>query len=303
MKPIYTPGDLVSLLTGTPYEAIAGTARPVTLKGHTYQDLFRIGSDESGYYAVKLRPADKRHVNESIRCLDSISDPEHLIATYSTVLVKDDTTILVSEWVEGSQPFQDSRGTLPEFFRRLAAFNQHNPSNGPFTSMYADGHYFKTLTGLVNAEIDYHLGFFDVQEYRSIVVEAMQPLKRGLACITFEDTNPGNMFVTIDGRYVLIDTEWLHPGLNLHQFDHMNYLRFREPKWYDITDEAEACYSAYFSELGIGANEANAQIRAFELLAVLRANTYWHFFGMERMCRETPRRIGRVLAHEEFVHD
>ena len=301
MKPTHSPEDLTNLLADTPFSAIAQTAERVSLKGYTYQDLFRIGSPESGFFSVKLRPVGKRYLVDSLRCLESIQDPDNLVLPYRAVFERNDTVVLISDWIIGVQPFQNATHILPEFFRRLARFNQHNPSNGPFTSMYADGHYFRTISRLVDAEIDYHLGFGGLEDYRSTLAEVMQPLKHGLACITFEDMNPGNLFLTEDGRYVLIDTEWLHPGLNLHQFDHMNYLRFREPKWHDITDEAAACYSAYFSELGAGLEEANAQIRAYEALAVVRANTYWRLFQLEGMYEKTRARIKAVLEHDRFI--
>jgi hypothetical protein len=301
MKRAYVSEDLANLLRDTPFAALAESAVPVTVRGFTYPDLFRIGSFDSGYFCVKLRPANAPHVNESLRCLSSMQDPENLISRYVSVLLRDDTRILISQWVTGVQPFENAGHTLPEFFRRQARFNLHNPSDGPFTSMYSDGEHFDSIEELVDAEIDYHLGFFDVEDYRTAVIDAVQPLKGGLGCLVFEDMNPGNMFLTDKGEYVLIDTEWLHPGLNLHQFDHTNYFRFREPKWYTITEEAAACYAAYFGELRLDAKEANAQVRAYEVLAVVRSNTYWHFFQMEGMYEKTGDWIAVVLDHDCFL--
>ena len=80
----------------------------------------------------------------------------------------------------------------------------------------------------------------------------------------------------------------------------MNYYGFEKREWYNINEEAKECYKAYFETLGIKINEANEQIRAFELLQVLRKNTYLKFNG-KGDDDETTRRIKIVMEEEEFI--
>jgi hypothetical protein len=98
-------------------------------------------------------------------------------------------------------------------------------------------------------------------------------------------------------------------GINLYQFEKVDYFEFEEKTWYTITDEAKDCYAAYFDELGINNDEANEQIRAFELLQVLRKNTYLKFSegqndhghsGPEDNEKEIERRISEVMGKEKF---
>ena len=112
--------------------------------------------------------------------------------------------------------------------------------------------------------------------------------------------NCGNMVLAKDGKYKIIDTEWIIKGTNLYQFQHIDYFGFNEKKWYNITDEADKCYEAYFNTLGVKLDESNEQIRAIELLNVLRENTYWKSTGKEND-NEIKRRIKVVLEKEKFI--
>ena len=178
---------------------------------------------------------------------------------------------MVSEWLNGIQPIDNNRNLLPSFFEKLAYLNKQNIVNGHYTSMYMDGNYFNTIDDLIDWEINYH------KQYLQIFIEVnkyLKNLKLGLSCIILEDVNTGNLLLTNDGKYKYIDTEWIINGLNLYQFEKVDYFCFEEKDWYNITDEARECYRAYFNTLGIKDDEANEQIRAYELLSVLRKNTY-----------------------------
>ena len=199
------------------------------------------------------------------------------------------------------QPIDRDREQILSLFGRLAHFNRNNLVDGPYTSMHADGRYSQTISELVDSELEYHLQFFDLESMKSVCLEALEPLKHGLGCIVNEDTNTGNMFIPNDGMPVFIDTEWLHRGLNLHQFDHLDFFGFEEPAWYRITEEASGCYEAYFSELTVSRDEANDQIRAFEILRVFRMNTYWKYFKMEAHYPQVETRANTVLSHLHFV--
>ena len=119
--PAHSPADLRRLLDGTPWSRLAGTADPVSLQAFQYADLFRIGDDSSGRYAVKLRPAEQSNIADSLRCLAARIDPAGLIQDYQDAFQVDGWWVLVSPWVEGRQPIKGGRDKLPLFFSRLAA--------------------------------------------------------------------------------------------------------------------------------------------------------------------------------------
>lgn len=300
MKNAVSTENLQTRLRGTPLES-ASSIDPVTQNGFTYPDLFRVVVDGVGVFAVKLRHKSQAHVADALACLASVSDPESLLNRYLYVLESGDHSILVSQWIDGIQPHNGRRDTLPEFFEKLARFNAANQVSGPYTSMYADGRHSDSIATLVDSELDYHRRYLGDVSLGNEITEALQPLKRGLACVVHEDMNTGNMILAGDGRHVFIDLEWVHKGLNLHQFDHMNFFGFREPDWHNITDEAAECYRAYFSALPMSSQEANDQIRAYELLAVIRQNTYWRYFEKTDMYEQTPIRLERVMGQDRFV--
>jgi len=305
--------DLPRLLAGTPWASLAGTAQPVSLQGYQYDDLFRLGDDAGGRFALKLRPLDQPNIADSLRCLAARFDPAGLIQDYLDAFQVDGCWLLVSQWVTGQQPITSRRDSLPLFFSRLAAFNRDNPATGHFTSMYADGHYFASLADLVEHELAGHLKALAAswpelgpdwaapgvgsRELRA----ALAALTDGLACLVNEDCNTGNMFLKADGQPLFIDTEWLHTGLNLHQFDHLNLSGFDEPRWYNIGAEAVACATAYFDELRLPRALANEQLRAWECLAVLRRHSSWHWRGQKEQYQLTAQRLRQLLDRPSFI--
>lgn len=293
--------ELEALLERTPYAGLAASARRVSLKGFEYPDLFRVGGEDGNSYAVKLRPADQANIADSLACLAVRKDPEGLIQDYTGTFVVDGWRILVSPWLEGRQPIDGGREALPRFFALLARFNRDNPSAGPYTSMYLNGRRYAAIAELVDAEVETCLAAIDDGFPGAEAREALGALKSGLACLVNEDVNTGNMFFARGGKPVFIDTEWLHSGLNLHQFDHLNLLGFDEEAWYNITEEARDCYVAYFEALGLPRRLADEQIRARELLAVLRQDAYWRWKKEEAKYPESARRARIVLDTPTFI--
>jgi hypothetical protein len=115
-----------------------------------------------------------------------------------------------------------------------------------------------------------------------------------------EDMNTANLYITNGGKYRIIDTEWIIKGLNLYQFEKTNYFGFDEREWYNINEESKECYKVYFDELGIKRDEANEQIRAFELLQVLRKNTYLKSYKKNND-KEIEKRIKIVIGKERYI--
>jgi len=166
--------------------------------------------------------------------------------------------------------------------------------------MYADGNYFETIDELVDWEINYHKQYLQVSIKMDEIIGCLKSLKSGLSCIILEDVNTGNLLLTNNGKYKYLDTEWIMRGLNLYQFEKIDYFCFEEKEWYNITDEAEECYRAYFNTLGIKDDEANEQIRAYELLSVLRKNTYLKY-NKKDDDKEIERRIKIITGKNRFI--
>jgi hypothetical protein len=290
--------ELEKLLMGTKFDCFIGNIHKIELKGFSYNDVFKIGNNNLGYYALKIRENDQRHLFDSIHCLNILNDPENIINKNTDIIEKEHYIIMVSDWINGKQPMDNNRDQIPVFFSKMAFLNKQNIVKGPYTSMYVDGNYFDSIHDLIDWEINYHRGFLHEMP-RMEIVEILKNLNYGLSCIIIEEINTGNLFLTDDGKYKFIDTEWMHKGLNLYQFDHINYFGFEEKTWYNITDEAEECYRAYFDTLKVKNENANEQIRAIELLSLLRQNTILKFHGKEN--NDFMKKIRKVMEKEKYI--
>ena len=288
------------LLYGTIYEPFIGSLEKIILKNHICDDIFKIGNDRLGHFLLKIRKSDNLNFIDSIENLKSIKDPENIINKNIGIINKEKFIITISDWIDGKQPIDNDRGKLPLFFSKLAILNKNNIIGGPYTSMYLDSGYFNSIEELVNREVNYHKKYLLNNKEIKTILEVMEILKNGIPCIINEDMNCGNLFITGSGELKIVDTEWIIRGINLYQFQHFDYFGFDGKKWYKIIDEAEECYRAYFETLGISNNEANDQIRAIELLNVLRENTYWKYTGKEND-KEIERRIKIVIEKEKYI--
>ncbi|MDR2029032.1 MAG: hypothetical protein LBP93_05780 [Treponema sp.] len=293
--------ELENLLKDTKYASFFGSVQKVELKNYTYPDLFKIGKEETGYYAIKIRRNNEPHIIDSLDCISKIVDPENVIYKNMDVFQKDGFIIQVNKWINGKQPIDINREKIPEIFGKLACINKKNIVNGPYTTMYAEGKRFETIKEMVNWEMDQHKNYLPDGINWMEVSEILKELEKGIRSIIVEDINTGNMYITDDGKYKIIDIDWLHNGLNLYQFDHFDYFNFYGNVWYVITgEEARESYIAYFDELGISKEEANEQIRSSEILSILRQNTYWEKSNRPNE-EEIKRRIKIVLERDRFI--
>jgi hypothetical protein len=290
--------ELEILLEDTKYKCFIDNIHRIELKGFVYNDIYKIGNNELGYYALKIRSITQKHLFDSIDCLKIINDSDDMVNKNTDIIEKEPYIIMVSNWIDGTQPIDTNRKQLPEFFSRIAFFFFFYIVKRPYTSMYADGNYFDSIKDVVDWEINYHKDFL-CEMLTKETIEVLNNLKHGLNCIIMEEINTGNLLITHDGRYKIIDTEWMHRGLNLHQFDHFNYFGFDDKTWYNITEEAEDCYRAYFDSLKIKNEEANEQIRAIELLSVLRQNTFLEVGGKEN--DGLKEKIKIVMEKEKYI--
>jgi len=289
-----------NLLKNTRYEKFIGHFQSIELKNNIYKNLFKIGNDKLGYYSLKIRENTEKQILDTINCLSVLNDNEEFVNKIIDIIEKDNHIIMISEWLNGIQPIDNHRNLLPSFFGKLAYLNKQNIVNGPYTSMYADGNYFETTGELADWEINYHKKYLQTSMETSEIIKYLKNLKLGLSCIILEDVNTGNLLLTNDGKYKYIDTEWIMRGLNLYQFEKIDYFCFDKKEWYNITDEAEECYRAYFNTLGIKDDEANEQIRAYELLSVLRYNTYLKYHKKDDD-KEIEKRIKIIIEKNKFI--
>jgi len=233
--------------------------------------------------------------------LSALNDNEDFVNKIVDIIEKENYIIMISKWLNGIQPIDiNNRKLLPSFFEKLAYLNKQNIVNGPYTSMYVDGKYFETIDKLIDWEINYHKQYLQVIIDMDEIFNYLKNLNLGLSCIILEDFNTGNLLLTNNGKYKYIDTEWIMSGLNLYQFEKIDYFGYEEKTWYNITDEAVECYRAYFNTLGINDDDANEQIRAYELLSVLRKNTYLKYTKKDDD-KEIERRIKTIIGKNKFI--
>jgi len=292
--------EVENLLINTQYEQFIGNIQKVELKKNIYSDLFKMGNDKIGYFSIKIRKNTEKQVIDTINCLSEINDQENFINKIINHFEKDNYIIMISEWLKGIQPIDNNRDLLPLFYEKLAYLNKQNIVKGPYTSMYADGKYFDTTSDLIDWEINYHKQYIKSIVEIDELLKYLNNLKHGISCIILEDVNTGNLFLTESGKYKYIDTEFIMRGLNLYQFEKMDYFCFEGKEWYNITDEAKECYKAYFNMLRTKDDEANEQIRAYELLSVLRKNTYLKYLKKDDD-NEIVRRLKIIIETNKFI--
>ena len=292
--------DVEKLLAVTQYGPFIGTLEKITLKEYTYPDHFKMGNDRLGYYSIKIRGIEVKNVMNSINIIKAMIDTEKLFNSTIGIVEKGGYVLLISEWLHGTQPIDIRRDALPVFFAKLAVFNKNNATKGPFTSMYMDSSNFNSIDEMTDREIKYHKKYLNAKLGTKWMFRALEELNNGIPCIINEDMNCGNFMITDDGKYKIIDTEWIIRGNNLYQFQHIDYFGFGGGNWYTVTGEAKDCYRAYFETLGVSNSEANDQIKAIELLNVLRENTYWMHSG-KGDDTEIEKRIQTVLQKEKYI--
>jgi hypothetical protein len=292
--------EVEELLKGTQYESFISTFQKVILKDFVYPTVFKIGNENIGYFALKIRDNRENNFIESINCIKNVKDTENFINANTGIIETKKYTIAISQWLKGSQPLDFNRDKMPIFYSKLAKINKNNIVKGPFTSVYLDYKYFDTANELIDYEINSHKKYFFENMDIKIIMEVLNNLKKGISCIINEDMNGSSAFITENNDYKIIDTDWIIKGINLYQFQWINYFGFNEKAWYNITEEAKDCYEAYFGTLGLSNEEANDQIRAVELLSVLRENSMLKE-SKEDNDKEIERQIKIVLEKDKFI--
>lgn len=270
----------LTVLTPEQYDALGAagfrigpsSVVPINDHGVAYTDLFRVETVDHQVYALKVRSTSATHVQVALSVLKTVHDPGGLLEQYVAAIPAAGHVLLLTKWIPGTTA-RETPKHLPQLFRRLARLHADNPWTGQVTTKYVDGKPFDTTEGMVRAEVSSLLTDLPSDMEQDRVAEALQPLDCGLTCVTHDDVNPGNIMV-YRNTPVLIDCEWVHGGLNLLDLEYLDLLNIHAGTWWAIQDQASACLSAYFGELGLAASEANQQTNAFLALQALRWNTY-----------------------------
>ena len=220
--------ELELFLSGTKYEKYIGHINYVELNGYKYNDLFKAGCENNEYLSLKIRKNDNNNYysDNSIENMNIMNDKDNFINKYKDIIEKNNYVLIISDWLNGFQPINKNRERLPRFFSLLAEFNKQNIAKKHFTSMYTYGNHFETIDDLINWEINYHKKYFQEINGNKEILEALNYLKNGLACIILEDMNTGNLFITDDGKYKYIAMDWIINGLNIYQFEKIDYFGF-----------------------------------------------------------------------------
>ena len=294
--------EVEEILKNTQYEPFIGTFQKVEIKNFVYPSVFKIGNEDLGYFSLKISDKKKEpNFKDSIECIKITNDIENFVNVNTGDIENENYVIAISKWLNGKQPIDNDRDKMPAFFSKLATLNKNNIIGGPYTSIYTGYNYFDTANELIDWEADYHKKFFFESMDTKRITEVLENLKHGITCIINEDMNGANVIITDEGEYKVIDTDWIIRGINLYQFQWINYFGFDEEKaWYNIIEEAKECYEAYFGTLGISYAEANEQIRAMELLTVLRINTFLKYYKKDND-KEIIKRIEIVMDKEKFI--
>jgi hypothetical protein len=86
--------DEERFLINTQYEKFIGHFQEVELKKYLYKDLFKIGNEALGYFALKIRDAGQKNVMDSIEILSALKDPENIVNKNIDTIIRDGYVIM-----------------------------------------------------------------------------------------------------------------------------------------------------------------------------------------------------------------
>ena len=109
---------------------------------------------------------------------------------------------------------------------------------------------------------------------REVCIRQLSGLQRGFTTVLHGDVHPGNIVVERD-RFVLLDPEYVHRGVNLLDLDYIEYFATgtATKPWWAITRWARECVGAYFSGDSFGPVEIGKTMHSVQLLSSLRSIT------------------------------
>lgn len=241
----------------------------------TFDFLYKLTSREGESKLLKIRLKESFNIRHSLSAICQMNDSTGLFENFEAVITEGEYLFFMREWYQESATLDEKKKLMPSLFERLAVFHRANPGRPPFFSKYSDGKIFDSIADLVAWEVDYHMTFFDATALTEGIYHDVLYLKNSAPVIIHEDVHPANMISLPDGSTKLIDTEWMHSGVNLYEFEYIKLFDSYESDPWDIDRYGLECYRHYFKAFGLDKEKAENFFRAFELLKILRLNTYW----------------------------
>ena len=81
--------EIEEILKGTQYESFIGTFKKVVLRDFVYPTLFKIGSEDLGYFTLKIRDKKETNFKDSIDCVKIANDVENFVNVNTGVIEND----------------------------------------------------------------------------------------------------------------------------------------------------------------------------------------------------------------------
>jgi hypothetical protein len=246
---------------------------PPELK-HPY--LYRCSNPQQSYW-IKVRPPQFQALRTAFQTIREMNDPQGIIHKPLELIQKPEAQYWVETEVRG-QPYTEEED-LSDFYRSLAALHRENQKIGSqgqiYTGMYADGQYFSSIADLILTEVRYHQNY--LQGFSEPLSQVTDPLQGALGTIIHHDVHYGNL-LEVDGRPLLLDTEYLCPSIHLGEFEHLKLFPWTEEYPQLINKRAQGYAQVYFEDLGLEEERVNELLRAWGRLTLLRNNTFSHFY-------------------------
>ncbi len=293
--------EIFAILRNTPNLPHIHELSEIRHDGHPCKGIYR-GHSQDSSFSIKIRKHYDPLTQSSISALEEVEFNPELYSPYLHIIEAESNLILIKEWELGKTIDRSVEQFLPEYFAKLARFNIRNVSDGNYISMYADGRFASSISDLISHEIKYHLGFWKDEISKRNILELIEPLYSGFGCIISEDNNLANLIFTENRQIRLIDLDWIQRGPNLYQFDRFSFFTKERKNRHSIYGAlAKECYAAYFSEMSGSISQANDQIRAIEVLSVLRKNTYNRFFEKQDQYGNEIKHLQEVEFQHSFI--
>ena len=214
--------------------------------------------------------------------LQSVDDGEH----YYTL----------EYYIEGNNDPEYLRRQITSVFSALGKFHLKNKITGRVWSLYSDGNVFSSIEEMLTYEFDYHEQFFSFKDKLDLCRNTIINLNSGFQTIVHGDINYGNI-VFRDDTPVLIDTEFAASSLNLFEFEHVDMFGIDRDYPEKIIDPGGTCYTAYFDSIGVNEKEGIEMIRTYNILKVMRQNTYDVYFHHDDKLETVPVLIDTILQY------
>ena len=250
---------------------ISGTAELTRITEST----FRADDPASGQrLAVKtVRRCAGRGVRGIEEAKRLIGTELKLVQPVKDLIYVDDDVIALLDWIDGRSLKSESRSMLPAFFTDLRSWHESNRGAGAIYSPHASLEY-ESVLDFIESEVTHHLNNAGAPGLREVCIRQLSGLRRGFTTVLHGDVHPGNIVVERD-RFVLLDPEYVHRGVNLLDLDYIEYFATgtATKPWWAITRWARECVGAYFSGDSFGPVEIGKTMHSVQLLSSLRSIT------------------------------